>query len=62
MPLSNLSKQLPDELFVRIHRSYVVNLTRVDEVAENHIVVSERAIPIGKSYRDTFLQRLQLIR
>ncbi|MEM1214057.1 MAG: response regulator, partial [Bacteroidota bacterium] len=30
MPLSNLSKQLPPERFVRIHRSYLVNLNRVD--------------------------------
>ena len=61
MPLKLLSEKLDVAQFFRIHRSYIINLQQVDEVAETHIVVAQKAIPIGKSYKEAFTQRIKMI-
>lgn len=60
-PLKQLEDKLPPDHFLRIHRSYVVNLKHVDEVADTHIVVAQKAIPLGKSYKSDFLQRIRMV-
>jgi len=59
MTLKDIDKKLPKEHFLRIHRSYIVNLSHVDEVAGSHVVVSRKAIPLSKSLRSELLSRLQ---
>jgi DNA-binding LytR/AlgR family response regulator len=59
MTLKDINEKLPPEHFLRIHRSYIVNLSHVDEVAGSHVVVSRRAIPLSKSLRGELLNRLQ---
>jgi len=61
IPLKNLEEKLQADHLMRIHRSYIVNLQQIDEVAESHIVIAKNVIPIGKSYKDEFLRRIQLI-
>jgi len=61
IPLKRLEEKLHAALFFRIHRSYIINLERIDEVSENHIVIAQKVIPIGKSYKENFLKRIQLI-
>jgi len=60
-PLKKLSEKLEPKFFFRLHRSYIVNMQKIDEVAESHIVVSGKVIPIGKSYKEAFVQRIQMI-
>ena len=61
MTLKEIDDKLPDEHFLRIHRSYIVNLSHVDEVAGTHLVVNRKAIPISKSLRTNLLKRIQTI-
>ena len=61
MPLKIISAKLPTDQFFRIHRSFIVNLKQIDEIAEAHIVISKKAIPIGKSFKEAFSQRIQTI-
>jgi len=61
MTLKEIDEKLPDEHFIRVHRSYIVNLSHVDEVAGTHVVVNRKAIPISKSLRTNLLSRLQTI-
>ena len=61
MTLKEIDEKLPDEHFLRIHRSYIVNLAHVDEVASSHVVVKRKAIPITKSLRAGLLNRIQTI-
>lgn len=61
VPLKDLYEKLQPEHFMRVHRSFVINLKQIDEVAENYVVIKKKAIPLGKSYREEFLQRIQLI-
>ncbi|MFC4723424.1 LytR/AlgR family response regulator transcription factor [Geojedonia litorea] len=61
MTLKGLTSQLPASNFLRIHRSYVVNLHHIQEVETSHVVISKKAIPLSKTYRSELLARLQTI-
>jgi DNA-binding LytR/AlgR family response regulator len=61
LPMKNLEDKLPPENFQRIHRSFIVNLTQIDEVDENTVVVAKKNLPLSKSFRDTFLLRIKTI-
>ncbi|MBN2812459.1 MAG: LytTR family transcriptional regulator, partial [Bacteroidales bacterium] len=58
---NGLMASLPDDQFIRVHKSWVVNLARVESVERNRIKIGDRLIPIGETYRDAFLRRIGLI-
>lgn len=43
--------------FVRLHRSYAVNIDRVDAFNEHEVSIGTHQIPMGRSFRDTFISR-----
>lgn len=54
LSMKKLEERLPQN-FMRIHRSYIVNLQKIQEVARNRILMDEKTyIPIGDSYKDAF--------
>jgi DNA-binding LytR/AlgR family response regulator len=59
--LKDIEKKLPKEYFVRVHRSYIVNLSQIDEVAAKHLVIARKVIPLSKSLRVHLMNRLQTI-
>ena len=61
MTLKDMSEKLPQGHFVRVHRSYIVNVEHVAEVALSHVVVAKKAIPLSKSFRDDLMKVLQTI-
>ena len=52
MTMKSLAELLPAKHFVRIHRSYLVNLQHIDKVEKNAIFVKGQPIPLGELYRD----------
>lgn len=57
MTLGEALELLPAH-FIQVHRSYVVNLRRVDQVVNNHVVMGEVRIPISQGHREALLKRL----
>lgn len=53
--LSKMLERLDGKDFVRVHRSYIVNLARVDLVEKDHLIVANQDISISKGYRQQFL-------
>lgn len=51
-PLNKLCEKLDQRNFIRVHRSFVVNFGKLDAVAESHLEIDSKLIPIGKQYRD----------
>ncbi|WP_410878126.1 LytR/AlgR family response regulator transcription factor [Myroides sp. DW712] len=49
-----LEKKLPQEAFMRVHRSYVVRLDQIDTIERNRLFIGEAIIPIGKTYEQQF--------
>ena len=58
LSMKKMEESLPN-YFMRIHRSYIINLTRIQEVNKNRVVLDENTdIPIGDLYKDAFLTYL----
>lgn len=60
--MKSLEDKLPTDKFKRIHRSYIVNIDKIDAVVGNMIEVSEKGqlkhLPVGKNYRDELLDMI----
>ncbi len=61
MTLKEMDEKLPEEHFMRIHRSFMINIAHIDEVALTYVAMAKRTIPLSKSFRDNLLNRLQTI-
>lgn len=59
--LKEMDQKLPARHFLRIHRSYIINISQIKEIATSHIVIGKKAIPISKSLKKELLKRLQTI-
>ena len=58
MSMRELEEQLPDDTFMRIHRSFIVNVRNVEIVERGRVVFGKTYIPISDSRREDFLARL----
>ncbi|RRB07863.1 LytR/AlgR family response regulator transcription factor [Larkinella rosea] len=58
LPLSRLMEKLPARQFVRVHRSFVVAVNRIDSIERNRIHIGQVLIPIGELYRDELMKRI----
>lgn len=58
MTMKNLADLLPADTFIRIHRSYLVNMTHIEVIDKNMLKVAGTDIAVGENYR----QNIQLIR
>ncbi len=59
--LKKLEEVLPEKYFARVHRSYIVNLTHIDEVAISYVTIAGKVIPTNKLAKDELLTRLQTL-
>lgn len=48
--LSGITEELPDNLFLRIHRSFTVALDKIQAVEGNSVLIADKRIPIGRKY------------
>ncbi len=56
--LTELTELLPDR-FVRVHKSYIVNLDKISIYTREHVQIEKKHIPISATYRNTLLSRLK---
>ena len=54
--LKTFAGKLPAHDFIRVHRSYVISLRCIDVVSKNEIIIGNKFIPIGESYRNALFQ------
>jgi len=59
--LSSILNRLPPKDFMRIHRSYIVRIDKIDSIDGNTILVGDQLLKIGRSYRKEFMQRISPI-
>jgi DNA-binding LytR/AlgR family response regulator len=61
--MKDIEKKMPSESFVRVHRSYIVNLNKIFEIEPPNLILEQnnKIIPIGGSYREALLGRINLI-
>lgn len=52
---------LPKPMFVRVHRSFIISKSKITHIEGNRIFIEKHEIPIGISYKDSFLKELGLL-
>ena len=59
--MNKMEEALPSNHFLRVHRSFIVNLHHIQGVEGNMILIGDEKIPIGGSYRKAFFEQLNLL-
>ena len=55
LSMKKMEERLPAAQFMRIHRSYIINLKKIREVSKNHVMIdADTSLPIGDIYKETF--------
>lgn len=56
---ASMEEQIPSENFVRVHKSYIVALNKIETIEKNRIYIRKHIIPISDSYKEGFLMLLK---
>ncbi|SED98055.1 DNA-binding response regulator, LytR/AlgR family [Tenacibaculum sp. MAR_2010_89] len=56
--LRNILSLLPDNKYMQIHKSYIINQSKLDFVEGNQVTIGSKKIPIGQKFKINFLKRL----
>ncbi len=56
--LKDFIQQIPEKGFVRIHKSYVISISKIDYIEGNLVKIGQRKIPVSLSYREQFFKKL----
>ncbi|OQX72481.1 MAG: DNA-binding response regulator [Bacteroidetes bacterium] len=58
LSFKKLEEALPRGDFMRIHKSYIVALDKIDSIDRSHVKIGNESLPVGNSYRREFLERI----
>jgi len=58
LTLKSLEEQLPDDQFVKIHKSYIVASQKVDSIEGNEVKIGSHALPISRTSREEVLEKI----
>lgn len=59
--LKTIDEKLPSKHFIRIHRSFIINVTHVEEVAEGSVKIGQQTIPLGAGMREVLLNSMRTL-
>ena len=59
--LKAVESKLSKKEFLRVHRSYIVNLKKVEKIEEGSIIIGKKLIPVGRSYKKEFTERINTL-
>jgi DNA-binding LytR/AlgR family response regulator len=61
LTLKAIESKLPPNKFIRVHRSYIVAIDNITSIEDTIISISNKLIPVGALYRESFMKRLNLL-
>ncbi len=59
--LKKIESKLPSEMFLKVHRSYVINIHRIIDIEDNSVLIKKDVIPVSRSNRGELMKRLNLL-
>ena len=60
-PLKRIEEKLPTKDFLKVHRSYIININKIVDIEDNSILIKKDVIPVSRSNRNELKRRLNLI-
>ncbi|NML24036.1 response regulator transcription factor [Pseudoflavitalea sp. G-6-1-2] len=59
--IKHLEEKINKQYFIKVHRSYIINITKIDDIRENDLFIKGFEIPISKAHRAEVIKRLNII-
>jgi two-component system response regulator LytT len=59
--LKKIEDKLPNDLFLKVHRSFVINTTKIIDIEDNSVLIGNNVIPVSRSNRPELMKRLNLL-
>ena len=59
--LKKVEDKLPQELFLKVHRSYIINLSKIIDIEDNSVLIKQDIIPVSRSNKSELMKRLNLL-
>jgi DNA-binding LytR/AlgR family response regulator len=59
--LKKIEDKLPSTLFLRIHRSFIINVSQIIDIEDNSVLIQKSVIPISRSNKSELMKRLNLL-
>ncbi|MGB6269070.1 MAG: LytTR family DNA-binding domain-containing protein [Olleya sp.] len=59
--LKKIADKLPDSLFLKVHRSYIINVKKIVDIEDNSVLIKKDVIPVSRSNRPELMKRLNLL-
>ncbi|WP_421870886.1 LytR/AlgR family response regulator transcription factor [Marinoscillum sp.] len=59
--LKNIDDKIKNKKFLKVHRSFVVNLSKVVDIEETNMVIHDKVIPISRAHRPVLMNRIKTI-
>lgn len=59
--MKNMEQVLPADQFIRIHKSYIVNKSRIEFLERGKVVINKNYLPVGDTYREKFLAQINIV-
>ncbi|MDQ6481300.1 LytTR family DNA-binding domain-containing protein [Dyadobacter sp. LHD-138] len=60
MTFSNFEELVPKAIFLRVHRSFIINKSKITHIEGNRVFIEKYEIPIGNNYREIFMKSIGL--
>lgn len=59
--LKKIEQKLPTSLFLKVHRSYIINVKKIIDIEDNSVLINRDVIPVSRSNRPDLMKRLDLL-
>lgn len=57
--MKKMEESLPPKSFIRVHKSYIISLGKIESIERSRIQIGDKIIPIGDTYRDYFFKQIE---
>jgi DNA-binding LytR/AlgR family response regulator len=59
--LKKIEEKLPDSMFLKVHRSYIINVKKIIDIEDNSVLIKKDVVPLSRSNRPELMKRLDLL-
>ncbi|WP_298475130.1 LytTR family DNA-binding domain-containing protein [uncultured Maribacter sp.] len=59
--LKKVKEKLPEDVFLQIHRSYIINFTKIIDIEDNSVLIDKSVVPISRSNKPKLMKHLNLL-
>lgn len=59
--LKKIEEKLPEDIFLKVHRSFIINIKRIVDIEDNSVLIGKSVIPVSRSSKSELMKRLNLL-